>query len=265
MADLTREELAAVRRAGDLLSEQFTNRGRPTVTRRLGSVTAVAQDGSASVLLDGDEAATAGVRLVASCASVAVGDRVVVDSYLNMSIVTGVLAWSLDSGLGTATPSSDGLMSASDKAKLDGIQARANYYTLPAATASARGGVRVGSGLRVSGDVLSVDNGAYVKALWTGSSAGSVTLSESVAGYRALVATIAGTDGVREASTLVWSPNGATFDVGIAFVAGSNGWRSMRMRYRASGTSLTCLLNERYTGTATVAGELRLVSVVGIR
>lgn len=92
-----------------------------------------------------------------------------------------------------------------------------------------------------------------------------MTLSESVAGYRALVATIAGTDGVREASTLVWSPNGATFDVGIAFVAGSNGWRSMRMRYRASGTSLTCLLNERYTGTATVAGELRLVSVVGIR
>lgn len=162
MADLTREELAAVHRAGDLLSEQFTNRNRPTVTRRLGSVTAVAQDGSASVLLDGDEVATEGVRLVASCASVVVGDRVVVDSYLNMSIVTGVLAWSLDSGLGTATPSSDGLMSASDKAKLDGIQARANYYTLPAATASARGGVRVGSGLRVSGDVLSVDNGAYV-------------------------------------------------------------------------------------------------------
>lgn len=92
-----------------------------------------------------------------------------------------------------------------------------------------------------------------------------MTLSESVAGYRALVATIAGTDGVREASTLVWSPSGATFDVGIAFVAGSNGWRSMRMRYRASGTSLTCLLNERYTGTETVAGELRLVSVVGIR
>lgn len=92
-----------------------------------------------------------------------------------------------------------------------------------------------------------------------------MTLSESVAGYRALVATIAGMDGVREASTLVWSPSGATFDVGIAFVAGSNGWRSMRMRYRASGTSLTCLLNERYTGTATVTGELRLVSVVGIR
>lgn len=149
-------------------------------------------------------------------------------------------------------------------------QARANLgagtpYSLPAATASARGGVRVGSGLKVSGDVLSVDNGAYVTSLWTGSAAGSVTLSESVAGYRALVATIAGTDGVREASTLVWSPNGATFDVGIAFVAGSNGWRSMRMRYRASGTSLTCLLNERYTGTGTVTGELRLVSVVGIK
>ena len=37
-------------------------------------------------------------------------------------------------------------------------------YSLPAATASTRGGVRVGSGLKVSGDVLSVDNGAYVRA-----------------------------------------------------------------------------------------------------
>lgn len=92
-----------------------------------------------------------------------------------------------------------------------------------------------------------------------------MTLSESVAGYRALVATIAGTDGVREASTLVWSPNGATFDVGIAFNVEGRSWRSMRMRYRASGTSMTCLLNERYTGTETVTGELRLVSVVGIK
>lgn len=110
-----------------------------------------------------------------------------------------------------------------------------------------------------------VDSGAGVSLLWAGSSAGSVTLADSVANYHAIVVSIGGTDGVIEASTLVWSPNGATFDVGIAFFAGSDGWRSMRMRYRASGTSLTCRLNERYTGTGTVTGELRLVSVVGIR
>lgn len=43
-----------------------------------------------------------------------------------------------------ATTSSDGLMSAADKAKLDGIVAGANKYTLPAASADTLGGVRIG-------------------------------------------------------------------------------------------------------------------------
>lgn len=41
-----------------------------------------------------------------------------------------------------ATSSTAGLMSAADKAKLDGIQAQANKYTLPAATKQALGGVK---------------------------------------------------------------------------------------------------------------------------
>lgn len=41
-----------------------------------------------------------------------------------------------------ATTSAKGLMSASDKSKLDGIAAGANKYTLPTATASALGGVK---------------------------------------------------------------------------------------------------------------------------
>lgn len=43
-----------------------------------------------------------------------------------------------------ATTSADGLMSAADKAKLDGIVAGANKYTLPAASDSTLGGVRIG-------------------------------------------------------------------------------------------------------------------------
>ena len=43
-----------------------------------------------------------------------------------------------------ATASSDGLMSAADKVKLDGIVAGANKYTLPAASADTLGGVRIG-------------------------------------------------------------------------------------------------------------------------
>lgn len=43
-----------------------------------------------------------------------------------------------------ATAESAGLMSATDKAKLDGIAAKANKYTLPAASSSALGGVQLG-------------------------------------------------------------------------------------------------------------------------
>ena len=43
-----------------------------------------------------------------------------------------------------ATTSSDGLMSAADKAKLDSIVAGANKYTLPAASTNTLGGVKIG-------------------------------------------------------------------------------------------------------------------------
>lgn len=44
---------------------------------------------------------------------------------------------------GNATSSTAGLMSASDKAKLDGIATGANNYSLPAAATGAIGGVRM--------------------------------------------------------------------------------------------------------------------------
>lgn len=53
---------------------------------------------------------------------------------------------------GAATTSAAGLMSAADKTKLNGIAAGANNYTLPAATASTLGGIKVGSGLSVTSD-----------------------------------------------------------------------------------------------------------------
>ena len=51
-----------------------------------------------------------------------------------------------------ATTSKAGLMSAADKAKLDGIAENANNYTLPAATASALGGVKSGGNITVGSD-----------------------------------------------------------------------------------------------------------------
>ena len=51
-----------------------------------------------------------------------------------------------------ATSSVSGLMSAGDKAKLDGIAANANNYTLPVASATALGGIKLGSGLSATSD-----------------------------------------------------------------------------------------------------------------
>lgn len=57
-----------------------------------------------------------------------------------------------------ASSSMSGFMSATDKQKLDGIAAGANKYTLPAASSTALGGVKVGKNLTIAEDgTLSVD------------------------------------------------------------------------------------------------------------
>ena len=50
-----------------------------------------------------------------------------------------------------ATTSADGLMSSADKTKLDGVATSANNYVLPTATASALGGIKIGTGLSIDG------------------------------------------------------------------------------------------------------------------
>lgn len=55
-----------------------------------------------------------------------------------------------------ATTVASGLMSASDKTKLNGIATNANNYTLPTASTSTKGGVIIGGGLSMDGDTLSV-------------------------------------------------------------------------------------------------------------
>ncbi len=55
-----------------------------------------------------------------------------------------------------ATQSAAGLMSAADKAKLDGVATGANAYSLPTASSSTLGGVKIGSNLSISSGVLSV-------------------------------------------------------------------------------------------------------------
>jgi len=78
-----------------------------------------------------------------------------VDMYNLKTVFPGTLQATTLVG-NTATASVDGLMSASDKSKLDGIASGANKYTLPTASSSTLGGVKIGNNVSVSNGVISV-------------------------------------------------------------------------------------------------------------
>ena len=72
-----------------------------------------------------------------------------------------------------------------EKAKLGGVEANANNYTLPDASASVKGGVTVGTNVDVSGGKISVKNGttpSAVKAAYD-LAAGKQSPATSLAGY----------------------------------------------------------------------------------
>lgn len=64
-----------------------------------------------------------------------------------------------------ATTSEPGFMSASDKTKLNGIEEGANAYTLPAATSSDLGGVKVGNNITISSGTISLTSSNVTTAL----------------------------------------------------------------------------------------------------
>jgi len=57
-----------------------------------------------------------------------------------------------------ATTSAAGFMSSTDKSKLDGIAASANNYSLPTASSTVLGGIKVGTNLSISSGVLSASD-----------------------------------------------------------------------------------------------------------
>lgn len=98
-----------------------------------------------------------------------------VGSYLTIS--NGVLSGNYSA----ATQSVAGLMSAADKKKLDGVATNANNYSLPTASTSTKGGIKVGNNLTISNEVLSMaPTNLYNNT--TGSNS-SVTLSQTSANF----------------------------------------------------------------------------------
>lgn len=75
----------------------------------------------------------------------------------NLSITKDGVLNAIDTTYSAATQTTIGLMSAGDKVKLDGIASGANNYTLPTASSTTLGGVKVGGGLSIAGNgILSV-------------------------------------------------------------------------------------------------------------
>lgn len=75
-----------------------------------------------------------------------------------------------------ATQSANGLMSSTDKTKLDGIATGANKYSLPTASSSTLGGIKVGTNLSISSGVLSATDTTYSAA--TQSAAGLMSAAD---------------------------------------------------------------------------------------
>ena len=79
---------------------------------------------------------------------------------------TAVWGEDKDTTYSPATQSANGLMSATDKTKLDGIAENANNYTLPTASSSTKGGIKVGTTLSISGEFLNLKSG-FPKGTYT--------------------------------------------------------------------------------------------------
>lgn len=125
--------------------------------------------------LDGIAAGANAYTLPAATASalggVKVGSNITVSSgtiSLTKDNVTAALGYTpptTNTTYGVATTSANGLMSSTDKSKLDGIATGANNYSLPAATASVLGGVKVGSNITVSSGTISLTKANVTAAL----------------------------------------------------------------------------------------------------
>ena len=132
-----------------------------------------------------------------------------VGSYLTIS--NGVLSGNYSA----ASQSAAGLMSAADKKKLDGVATNANNYSLPTASSSTKGGIKVGNNLSISNEVLSMSpTNLYNNA--TGSNT-SVTLSQTAANFTYIDIFYKGAGYYN--CTRVYAPNGKN----VSLMSNTNG------------------------------------------
>jgi hypothetical protein len=109
--------------------------------------------------------------------------EITVDEYGRVTKVTNRVYTAKDTTYSASTQSAAGLMSAADKKKLDGVATGANAYSLPAATSSVLGGVKVGSNITVSSGTISLTKDNVTAALgYTPPTADTNTDTKNTAG-----------------------------------------------------------------------------------
>lgn len=137
--------------------------------------------------------------------------------------ITGLGIPAQDTTYSAATQSAAGLMSAADKAKLDGVAANANNYTytLPNASSSTLGGVKVGSNITVSSGTISLSKANVVAALGYTPPTTDTNTTYSAGTGISLSGTTFSNSGVRSISTgsangtISVNTNGSTANVAV--------------------------------------------------
>ncbi|MFT3982285.1 MAG: hypothetical protein QM697_00145 [Lachnospiraceae bacterium] len=105
-----------------------------------------------------------------------------VDAAEDADKLGGQLPEYYQTALDDATTTTAGKMSAADKEKLDGIADNANNYSLPSASSSVKGGIKVGAGLEMAEDgetlTISVNETMLTKTLTASET--SITFTDDV-------------------------------------------------------------------------------------
>jgi len=119
------------------------------------SDTGSATDTISYITINGTEKKIGGSSYNLPIASASTLGGIKVGTNLSINSSTGVLS-ATDTTYSDVTTSTHGLMTAADKTKLNGIAAGANNYSLPTASSSTLGGVKIGSNISISSGVISV-------------------------------------------------------------------------------------------------------------
>lgn len=134
------------------------------------------------------------------------------------------------------------------KTKLDGITAGANNYTLPTATASVLGGVKIGSGISISSGVISADSQTdnnFTNALKTkldGISAGANNYSLPTASASVLGGVKVGTNlSIDGNGVLSATDNNTTYSAGVGLSLVGTTFHSVVQAYKGNVTNATSI------------------------